>query len=88
MYSRRKGIDGIGGLVNGGDVSDSRVIDQIITLHALKKIVFHDDKEGLLGIRVAHFLESANEKGGTFTDANGNPTQVSANNFPGAMAVI
>ena len=88
VFSRRKGINGIRGLVNGGDVSDSRVIDQIVTLHALKKIVFHDDKEGLLGIRVAHFLESANEKGGTFTDANGNPTQVSANNVPERMAFI
>jgi hypothetical protein len=87
VFSRRKGINGIRGLVNGGNVSDSRIIDQIVTLHALKKIVFHDDKEGMLGIRVAHFLESANEKGGTFTDANGNPTQVTANNVPGANGI-
>jgi hypothetical protein len=87
VFSRRKGINGIRGLVNGGAVSDSRIVDQIVTLHALKKLVFHDDKEGMLGIRVAHFLESANEKGGTFTDANANPTQVTANNVPGANGI-
>jgi Methane oxygenase PmoA len=66
---------------------DARTIDEIVTLRALKKAVFHDDKEGLLGIRVAHFLESANEKGGTFTDASGRPTEVQANNVPGATGV-
>jgi hypothetical protein len=38
----------------------------------------------VLGILVAHFLESANEKGCTFTDAHGNPTQVTKSNVPGA----
>jgi hypothetical protein len=32
---------------------DARVIDQITTLKALDHVVFNDDKEGLLGIRVA-----------------------------------
>ena len=59
----------------------------IVTLHALDRVVFNDDKEGLLGIRVAHWLESANEKGGTFTDANGRPTEVPASNIPGATGV-
>ncbi|NYF80278.1 PmoA family protein [Granulicella arctica] len=67
--------------------ANARVIDEIVTLHALQKVVFHDDKEGMLGIRVAHFLESANEKGGTFTDANGRPTAVQASNVPGATGV-
>jgi hypothetical protein len=53
-----------------------RSIDRITTLHPLEKIVFHDDKEGVLGIRVARWLESPNEKGGTFTDANGVATKV------------
>ena len=48
---------------------------------------FNDDKEGLLGIRVARWLESADEKGGTFTDANGRPTEVPASNTPGATGV-
>jgi len=55
-----------------------RVIDQIVTLKALERAVFNDDKEGLLGMRVARWLESPDEKGGTFMDANGNPTQVAA----------
>lgn len=57
---------------------DSNVIDRVTTLTALDRAVFHDDKEGLLGIRVASFLESANEKGGIFNDANGVPTKVAA----------
>jgi hypothetical protein len=40
--------------------------------------VFHDDKEGLLGLRVARWLESPEEKGGIFMDPHGNPTQVAA----------
>ena len=54
----------------------ARVIDQIITLKALDRAVFNDDKEGLLGIRVASWLESPEEKGGIFLDANGKPTKV------------
>jgi hypothetical protein len=53
-----------------------RIIDQIITLKALDRAVFNDDKEGVLGIRVAHWLESPDEKGGVFLDANGRPTKV------------
>jgi hypothetical protein len=55
-----------------------RVIDQTVTLTALDKVVFNDDKEGLLGMRVASWLESPEEKGGVFMDANGKPTQVAA----------
>jgi len=57
---------------------DTRVIDQIVTLKALDRVVFHDDKEGLLGMRVARWLESPTEKGGIFMDAKGNPTKVEA----------
>jgi hypothetical protein len=64
-----------------------RSIDEVVTLRALRHVVFHDDKEGMLGIRVAHFLESANEKGGTFTDASGRPTPVQTDNVPGATGV-
>jgi hypothetical protein len=62
----------------------TRSIDLIVTLKALDHVVFNDDKDGLLGLRVARWLESPEEKGGTFTDANGNATQVSAaENRPG-----
>jgi len=53
-----------------------RAIDMAVTLKALDRAVFNDDKEGLLGMRVARWLESPEEKGGIFTDANGNATQV------------
>ena len=56
----------------------ARVIDQVVTLKALDHAVFNDDKEGLLGMRVARWLESPEEKGGVFMDANGNPTKVDA----------
>ena len=56
----------------------ARAIDQVVTLKALDRVVFNDDKEGLLGMRVAHWLESPDEKGGTFMDANGRPTTVEA----------
>jgi hypothetical protein len=55
-----------------------RSIDVTATLKALDKVVFNDDKEGMLGMRVARWLESPEEKGGTFTDANGVATTVAA----------
>jgi hypothetical protein len=55
-----------------------REIDLVITLQALDRAVFSDDKEGLLGIRVARWLESPEEKGGVFMDAQGKPTTVDA----------
>jgi len=65
----------------------ARFIDMTVTLKALTPVVFHDDKEGLLGLRVAHFLESPTEKGGVFMDANGKPTQVAAADPAGATGV-
>ena len=55
-----------------------RSIDLTVTLKALDHVVFHDDKDGLLGMRVARWLESPEEKGGTFTDSNGVATPVAA----------
>jgi hypothetical protein len=65
----------------------SRSIDRIATLTALKPVTFHDDKEGLIGIRVAHFLESPTEKGGVFNDASGRPTKVAEADTTGATGV-
>jgi hypothetical protein len=56
--------------------SHARVIDEITTLTAIDKVVFNDDKEGVLGIRVASWLESPEEKGGVYMDASGKPTKV------------
>ena len=66
---------------------DARVIDTVVELRALETAVFHDDKEGLLGIRVARWLESANEKGGIFTDADGRSTKVEGATGAGATGV-
>ena len=67
--------------------AEANVIDRTTTLKALDRAVFHDDKEGLLGLRVAHFLESATEKGGMFMDASGRPTQVANVDTSGSTGV-
>lgn len=65
----------------------ARAIDMTVTLKALSPVVFHDDKDGLLGIRVAHFLESATAKAETFRDSNGIATPVAAIPTAGASGV-
>ena len=65
----------------------ARVIDQVITLKALDRVVFRDDKEGLLGMRVARWLEAATEKGGVFTDAAGRTTSVAPTDPSSATGV-
>ena len=55
----------------------SRTIDRVTTLQAQdEKVVFHDDKEGMLGLRVTRALEMPSTTAEVFTDANGNPTTV------------
>jgi hypothetical protein len=66
---------------------NARVVDQVITLKALDRAVFNDDKEGVLGMRVAHWLESPDEKGGVFMDANGRATKVDSADTSGATGV-
>ena len=54
-----------------------RSIDRITKLHALGETVFfNDDKEGVLGMRVARALEAPSDKPEVFTDASGRPTAV------------
>jgi hypothetical protein len=54
-----------------------RRVDRVTTLQAQReKVVFHDDKEGLLGIRVTRALEAPSDKPQVFTDASGRPTPV------------
>ena len=66
--------------------SHERAVDVAVTLKALDRAVFHDDKEGVLGLRVASWLESPEEKGGEFRDANGRVTKVEGGS-PGASGV-
>jgi hypothetical protein len=55
--------------------ADSRTIDRITMLTALDKpVVFHDIKEGVLGMRVARALEQPADKPEVFTDASGRPS--------------
>jgi len=56
-----------------------RVVDRISTLTALDKpVVFKDDKEGMLALRVRRELEQPSNEAITFTDAAGRPTTVAA----------
>ena len=56
---------------------NARSVDRITTLTALdKEVVFRDNKEGSLGMRVARELEQPADKAEVFTDADGKPTSV------------
>ena len=70
-----------------GHSGSLREITRTTTLTALQDVVFHDDKEGLLGIRVARWLESPNEKGGIFKDAAGHETEVKGSTGASATGV-
>jgi hypothetical protein len=61
--------------VFGGDAS-SRTIDRITRLTALERVVFADNKEGMLGVRVARALEMPSTEPLVFTDKSGQPTAV------------
>ncbi len=56
-------------------IGNARVIDRIATLHALDRVVFHDDKDGFLGLRVASWLESPTATGAVFVDSHGVETK-------------
>ncbi len=58
--------------------NDARVIDRIATLKALDKVVFEDEKDGMLGLRVASWLESPTAEDRVFTDSHGVPTKTAA----------
>jgi hypothetical protein len=54
-----------------------RTVDRITTLTALdRRVVFRDNKEGTLGLRVARELEQPADKPELFTDASGKVTKV------------
>lgn len=55
-----------------------RVIDRIATLHALDRVVFNDEKDGMLGLRVASWLESPTAKDAVFVDSHGVQTKTAA----------
>ncbi len=56
---------------------DARSVDRITTLTALdRQVVFRDNKEGSLGLRVRRELEQPGEKPEQFTDAEGKVSKV------------
>ncbi len=59
------------------------LIDRFTTLTAVGDVSLTDNKEGMLGVRVARALEHPSDKPAVFTDASGTPTQVAAMNNAG-----
>ncbi|GAB3780035.1 hypothetical protein GCM10028818_31520 [Spirosoma horti] len=60
-----------------GAGADKRVIDRITTLKAAdKEVIFKDNKEGLIALRLARQLEQPSTKPEVFTDAQGVATKV------------
>jgi len=53
-----------------------RIIDRITVLKAVTDVVFTDNKEGMLGLRVSHELQMPAMKDQKFTDDKGNMTVV------------
>jgi len=64
-----------------GGTNDTRSIDRVTTLVAPtggERVLFADNKEGVLGLRVTRALEAPSDKPEVFTDASGKPTTVKA----------
>jgi len=54
----------------------ARVIDRMATLKSLDHVVFEDEKDGMLGMRVASWLELPTAGGGVYVDSHGVETKV------------
>lgn len=66
-----------------GEDGDTRFIDRTTTLIALEDVLFKDNKEGMIAIRVTRELEMPSDKPAEFTDSEGNVTKVKALNNEG-----
>ena len=69
---------------------DTRSIDRITSLAVPsdgKRVLFADNKEGVLGLRVTRALEAPSDKPEVFTDGSGKPTAVAALNNEGVNGV-
>ena len=68
--------------------ADSRTIDRITTLTALgERVVFKDNKEAFIGMRVARGLEQPDDKPDVFTDASGKPSATKVVDTTGASGL-
>ncbi|MEZ4898110.1 MAG: PmoA family protein [Saprospiraceae bacterium] len=59
-------------------LDNANVIDRITTLTAIVEVTMEDNKEGLIGMRVARELELPSDQPAIFTDAQGHATEVKA----------
>ena len=66
---------------------NKRMIDRITKLTALEDVSFEDNKEGVLGLRVARELEHPSDKLEIFTDASGKVTDVPSLNNEGVTGL-
>lgn len=67
---------------------DWRIIERITTLTAQQDtVIFTDNKEGMIAIRMDRAFEEPSNKPETFLDADGNPTEVKAMNNEGVNGV-
>ena len=57
---------------------NERIIDRVTTLKANTQVLLKDAKDGVLGIRAAHALQTPSREEKTFTDDKGNATIVPA----------
>ncbi len=68
--------------------ADNRIIDRITTLKAVgQDVVFKDNKEGLIAVRMARQLEQPSTKAEMFTDAQGVATKVPVLNNAGVTGL-
>ncbi|GAB3970767.1 hypothetical protein GCM10028806_19370 [Spirosoma terrae] len=68
--------------------ADSRTIDRTTTLKAVDKdVLFKDNKEGMIALRMARQLEQPSNKPEVFTDAQGVATKVPAMNNAGVTGM-
>ena len=65
------------------EVENTRIIDRTTTLKAMQKVAFNDNKEGMIGVRVARELELPSDEPAEYTDAEGNVTKVKVLNNDG-----
>lgn len=67
---------------------NQRMIDRICTLTAQEEpVLFKDNKEGVIGLRVARALEQPALKPEVFTDSSGKPTKVPVMNNDGVTGM-
>ena len=68
-------------------MGELRMIDRNTKLTANSRVVFKDNKEGMMAIRLDRAFEEPSTKPEVFTDASGNPTTVAVMNNEGVNGV-